>query len=414
MLSALLRYRVRDFGGRQARLSDLMIDLRRDELPPVTSLLIRGPHRKVLQIPWRAVQKVDQAERTFVVEHLGAAEPIESSESEGAVLLKRDVRDALVLDVSKCVAARINDLWLREAPGELVLAKADFSPWAVLRWIARGRFGGASQADLVDWKDVEFLRGDPVLARREGDVHRIESLRPPEIARMVDALPYLHAAELLALTSDAIGADALEIMTLERQVQVFEELEPGKGARLLAEMAPNAAADLLGWLDPDLAARYLELVPGPRREQIMALLRYPPRTAGGIMTNDVITVSAQLTVAEARAGLRDDLRKPDFVYYVYVVDPERADQLVGVITLRDLVVADDTPRIRDIMLPDPATIDPLETADAAARKVADSHLAAMPVAAGSERKLLGVVTFDAALMQLAPASWRDQAPRLFS
>ncbi len=414
MLSALLRYRVSDARGRQARLTDLTIDLSRDELPPVTSLLVRGPRRKVLRIPWQAVQRIDQSRRRFVVEDLDVAVPIDLEKLEGAILLKRDVRDALVLDLSRCVDARINDLWLREESGELVLASADFSPWAVLRWIARGHFGGSSQADLVDWNDVEFLRGDPVLARREGDVHRIGSPRPPEIARMVDALPYLHAAELLALTPDAVGADALEIMTLERQVQVFEELELGKGARLLAKMAPNTAADLLGWLDPDLAARYLERVPDPRREQILALLRYPPGTAGGIMTNDIITAPANLSVAEAREQLREPLRQPDFVYYVYVVDPDRSDQLVGVITLRDLLVADDTPKLRDIMLPDPATIDPLETADAAARKVADSQLAAMPVVAGSERKLLGAVTFDAALVQLAPASWRDQAPRLFS
>jgi magnesium transporter len=283
----------------------------------------------------------------------------------------------------------------------------------VLRWIARGWLGGDSQAALVKWPDVEFLRGNPAAADREGDCHRINRLRAPEIARMVDALPYLHAAELLSLTPVPLAADALEIMTLERQVQVFEEIDPEMGARLLTEMAPDAAADLLGWIDPGLAAHYLELVPEGRRERIIVLLGFPPETAGGIMTNDVVTVPANLTVGEARQQLQGPLRVPDFVYYVYVVAAEGVGELLGVMTLRDLLVGKDEQPVTDLMVPHPVTLDPLEPAARAARRLADAQLSALPVV-GSNRKLLGALTFDAALRQLAPRSWRDQAPRLFS
>ncbi len=413
MLSTLLRYRVTDARQRRVRVEDLAVDLQRGDLPPVTSLYIRSPNRKLLELPWAAVNEIDQVGQRLVVADITTARPVSTEESESAVLLKRDVLDALVLDVSKCVAARVNDLWLSEESGGLVLAAADFGPLAVLRWIAGGRLGRSSESDQVAWGNIEYLRGDPALARREGDIHRVEPLRPPEIAHMVDALPYLHAAELLTLTNDAVAADALEIMTLERQVQVFEELDQAKGARVLAEMAPDAAADLLGWLDPDLAAHYLELVPAQRREKIVALLVYPPRTAGGIMTNDILSVPGSLSIAEAREQLKEPLREPDFVYYVYVVDPA-SDRLIGVFTLRDLLIADGDLKVSEIMLPDPTTIEPLATADEAAHKVADSHLVAVPVTIGSDRKLLGAITFDAALIQLAPASWRDQAPRLFS
>jgi Mg/Co/Ni transporter MgtE len=330
-----------------------------------------------------------------------------------AVLLKRDVLDALVLDVNACAAARVNDLWLDETADGLCLQAADFSPWAVLRWILRGAFVGPATQEVVPWKDVEFLRGNPNMARREGDVHRIDRLRPPEIARMVDALPYLHAAELLALTPEPVAADALELMTLERQVQVILELDPEKGARLMGLIAPDHGADLLGWLQPEVAAGYLEALEENRRNQLIVLLGFPPDTAGGIMTNDIISVRGDLSVAEARADLKEALQRPDFVYYVYVLHPERPEELAGVLSLRDLLVADDTQLLTEIMQPSAATLDPLDPADAAAQRVADSHLAAMPVV-GSSGKLLGAVTFDAAMVRLAPASWRDQAPRLFS
>jgi magnesium transporter len=202
-------------------------------------------------------------------------------------------------------------------------------------------------------------------------------------------------------------------MTLERQVQVIEELDQNKGARLLTLMAPDHAADLLGWLEPETAARYLELVPEARRNQLVVLLGFPPRSTGGIMTNDIVSAPGDLTVALAREQLKEQLGAPDFVYYVYVLESRESEKLVGVITLRDLLVADDESTLQEIMLSEPVALDPLEPADSAARKVAESQLAAMPVV-GSSGKLLGAVTFDAAIAELAPSSWRNQVPRLFS
>ena len=413
MLSGLRRYRVVDAHQQRAKLADLVIDLSVADDPPITSILLKGPSRQLFQLPAAAIRRVDLDRRRLEIDDLRTAQPVDAEQLEQAALLIRDVRDALVLDLSNCEATRVNDLWLEEVDQRLVLRAVDLSPWAVIRWIGRGWLGGGSPTNCLDWQHVEFLRGDPHIARREGDVHRVDQLHPPEVARMVDALPYLHAAELLSLTEDPVAADALETMTIERQVQVFEEIAPAQGARLLALMAPDLAADLVGRLDPRLAQSYLEMLPATRREQVVALLAYPPDTAGGIMTNDVISIGAELTVARARRELQDQLARPDFVYYVYVVDQTQAQRLLGVVTLRDLLVADESVSMAEIMLEELMTLDPFDSATKAARTVADSHLAALPVV-GRDRQLLGAVTFDAALQQLAPPSWRDQAPRLFS
>jgi Mg/Co/Ni transporter MgtE len=230
---------------------------------------------------------------------------------------------------------------------------------------------------------------------------------------MIESLPYLHAAELLTLTEDRVAADALEIMAPERQLQVFEEIEPAHGARLLTHMAPDLAADLVGRLEPTGVQRYLDLMPEPARVLVVALLRYPADSAGGIMTNDVLTVPAGVTVGKALELLRGPLQSPDFIYYVYVVGGAEHWQLLGVITLRDLLIAEDAAPVEQVMQRELLTIHPLESADAAARRVIDAHLVALPVT--DERgRLLGAVTFDAAMVQLAPAPLRDQAPRVFS
>ena len=81
--------------------------------------------------------------------------------------------------------------------------------------------------------------------------------------------------------------------------------------------------------------------------------------------------------------------------------------------LREFAVADDEQLIGGLMNPSVTSIDALERAGEAARRVAEQHLAALPVTSRDGR-LLGAITVDAAMAQIAPASWRDQAPRVFS
>jgi Mg/Co/Ni transporter MgtE len=238
-------------------------------------------------------------------------------------------------------------------------------------------------------------------------------LQPSEIARLLDALPYLHAAELLTLIPDPIAADTLETMTAERQAQVIQVLDEDQAVRLLALMAPDAAADLLGSLRPQRARRLLLQVPEERRGLIVDLLRYPDDTAGGIMTNQLVCVPASLRVGEARRELKERIGAPDFASYLYVVDAEDTRHLEGVVSLRAFAVAGDEQLIGALMNPRVSTIDALAPAGEAARRVAEQHLAALPVTSRDGR-LLGAITADAAMAQIAPASWRDQAPRVFS
>jgi magnesium transporter len=142
-------------------------------------------------------------------------------------------------------------------------------------------------------------------------------------------------------------------------------------------------------------------------------MRYPEDTAGGLMTNDVPSVELNLTVEAAREQLPAQLRTPDFPYYVYVVESAATRKLRGVVSLRDLLVQSPSARLEEIMATHVVTLDPLQSAQDAARQVVDEHQAALPVVARDGR-LLGAVTFDAALAQVAPLAWRDHAPRIFS
>ncbi len=224
-----------------------------------------------------------------------------------------------MLDLQNRRAVRANDLQLEEVDGQLQLKAADASVNAILRRISFGLYNHVAEHGLYDWKYVEFLRGNPQAVRSGAGYHlRITRMPPGEIAQLTNFIPYLHAAELLTLLPDPLAVKTLEVMPIERQLQVFEELEEEQAVRLLALMAPDAAADLIGRLQTDWMKRYLEKIPRPQSQRIVELLRYPADSVGGIMTNDVVYLPADLTVAEAREQLRERFLYTDFVYLIWV------------------------------------------------------------------------------------------------
>jgi len=170
-------------------------------------------------------------------------------------------------------------------------------------------------------------------------------------------------------------------------------------------------------LEPERARYWLEHMPRAQYDRVLRLLRYPEDTAGGIMTNDMVVLREDLTVGEALALLREQLKRPDFINFiqmVFVVDDEAGRRLRGVMSLRDLLVADDGRKLAEVMDPYIVTLAPLETASSAARRVIDNELTGLPVV-GPEGKLLGVVTVDSALVLATAAGWGGrEAPRLFS
>jgi CBS domain-containing protein len=413
MLAEFLRFRLVDRHGRRGRPLDVAIDVSAGDYPPVTRLIYHGLGRLPAELPWSDVS-VDWPHRRLTVPDLTVGRAAPAAALTRSVLARRDVLDALVVDVASRQTARANDLWFREIESRFELAGADVSPWAVLRRLARGLLGRGTARRLLDWKDLEFLRGDPRAAREGLDYHRqITRLQPSEIASLLDALPYLHAAELLALIPDTVAADTFEVMSEQRQHQVFQTFEEDERVQLLGLIAPDDAADVLGRVPPDEVERLLaQLDPAPR-DRVVNLLRFPFDTAGGIMTNHVPIVPAALTVAQVRRELAEELREPDFVYYLYAVDSLEGGHLEGVVTLREFALAEEDTPMRELMNPRLTALDPLQPASDAAREVAGRDVLALPVV-GQEGELLGAVTLDAALAQLAPAAWAEQAPRVFS
>src|SRR5690349_18151308 len=114
LLSDFLRFRLADQRGRVGRLVDVGIDLATGDYPPVDRVLIRVHRKQLCTLAWDQVDSLDWSHRRVVVHDLAAAEAAPAEALIGLVLARRDVMDALIVDVARRHALRANDLWFRE------------------------------------------------------------------------------------------------------------------------------------------------------------------------------------------------------------------------------------------------------------------------------------------------------------
>ncbi len=184
-------------------------------------------------------------------------------------------------------------------------------------------------------------------------------------------------------------ADLLEELDDEEAADVAETLSTPFLADILDAMEPDEAADVLGDLPPRLAADALAEMEDS--EDVIPLLVFPDETAGGLMTTHLLTLAPEITAAQAIEYLRQTTLGSETPYYLYVV--EQNSKLLGVVGLRDLVIADPNRRIIEIMDTDVISAKTDLDQEDVARLMIRYDLAAMPVVddAGSLR---GVITYD--------------------
>jgi hypothetical protein len=113
------------------------------DYPEVTHLLLYTTTRQIVRLPWNEVQRINQQAQHIHVANLASVQETSPAWLAQQVLVKRDLLDALVLDLADYATMLVNDVWLQEEHGTLRICSADRSPWAIVRrlshgWLARG------------------------------------------------------------------------------------------------------------------------------------------------------------------------------------------------------------------------------------------------------------------------------------
>ena len=217
----------------------------------------------------------------------------------------------------------------------------------------------------------------------------IEALRPADQADLVAELSGDDQVALLSELEPADSADVLEEMEDEDAAALAEMFSPADLADILDEMEADEAADVLGDLSPERAAAALRQMEEP--EEIIPLLQYPDDTAGGLMTPAIVTLRRNWRVKDALEKIRRVGPSIESAYYLFVTDEDRV--LLGVVGLRELVVALPETVVEELIDPDVISVPVTADQEVCARTLSRYGFMALPVVDELGR-LAGVITAD--------------------
>ncbi|CAI3295572.1 magnesium transporter [Enterococcus cecorum] len=198
---------------------------------------------------------------------------------------------------------------------------------------------------------------------------------------------------LYSLLSPKEMADMFDVLEEDNDnmSDYLAEMRPSYAANMLSEMYSDNAVDILNTLDKKQMAMYLSLMEKEVASEIRELLHYEDETAGSIMTTEYVSIVANQTVRSAMYVLKSEANVAETIYYIYVVDAE--DHLVGVISLRDLIVNDDDALIADVMSERVRSVHVGDDQEDVAQTFRDYDFLALPVV-DYEDHLVGIVTVD--------------------
>src|SRR3954470_9453276 len=353
------------------KVDDLIVALG-DRYPPVTGLVMATDRRRIF-LPWSSVARFDDAGARLSKDRIDITK---FQQRPDEIRLRAELLDKQIVDIDGRKVVRVNDLRLDDVEGRLHLVAVDVGAAGLLRrlGIERGYRVLARNLRLptperyIDWEDVDPVETSVASIKLRVPHAGLTELHPADLATIIDQLAPRDRAGVLAALDDEAAADAIEEMEPDTQVEVLEFLEPARAADILEEMSPDDAADLVADLSDETRDEILALMERDEADEVRELLAYPEDTAGGIMTTEFVAVPASLTTAQTIERLRELEPDAETIYYVYVTD--EAGRLVGVLSLRDLIVAPPDVPMGEVMIDEPVAVGALEPADSVAETIA--------------------------------------------
>ncbi len=401
-------------GERVARVKDV-IAAQGGRLPTLMALFLKGRDRQ----RWIPVDDAEIHDDRVVLRRPWEQLP-EYTPQPSDLRLQRDILDKQIVDVHDYRVVRVNDVRIATCGDRYCVVGADASFRAMVRRAGLGPpvetiaklIRKPLHSNLIAWDDVETL--EPGAAgggriRLKVPHEKIARLHPADIADIVEQLDPQQRAEVIQALDVETAADVIEEMEDEEAAAVMETLEHEKAADILEEMDPDEAADVLDDLSDQRSSVLLEHMEPEEAADVVELLAYGEETAGGLMTPEFIAVEEHLTAEQTIQRLRELSPKAETVYYVYVVDTD--GRLTGVISLRDLIVANPETPIFEFMVKNVRYAHTSDHADDVAHLITRYNLLALPVV-DDEQVLQGIITVDDMMERLLPPERRRKLPQL--
>lgn len=329
------------------------------------------------------------------------------------IYVRKWLLDKQIIDLNGAKLVRVNDITLSRIAHkqrmEVVLAGVDIGVRGLFRRLGLEFLVKFLPHKLLGWQHMKPLKSKIDNLQLRNAFISLGELHPADIADIVEELGYSERKNLLDDLENDQVADVLSQVELNTQVQIIDELDFQQASDILEEMRADEVADILGELSAEKTEQILKLMEPENAEDVRELMNYPAETAGSLMTTEYAAFSGQLTVEDTIRKLRETAFEAETIYYIYVINDEGI--LQGVLSLRELILAEPKTLLGELMHTRVITAGPLEDQQKALEMVAKYGLIALPVVNESNR-LLGIVTVDDLVEKAMPG--RSEMNPLFA
>jgi CBS domain-containing protein len=384
---------------------DLVANLETDPYPIVTHVLMQWNNRKTHNL--LAWHSFSEWEDTLVAGVTAENDLREPDLCEGEILLKESLLDKQIVDTDGAKIRRVNDLQFLKARNSLHLVHVDVGFRGLMRrvglekstlTILHGLLDYSLQDQFISWKYVQPL-STPDFLRLKITQNRLAQLHPADLADIIEDLDIHKRAALFQSLDVETAAETLEETDPKIQVSLIKDMEVSEASDIIEEMSLSEAADLLGDLPRDKAEDILMEMEKDIAEDVKELLSHPEEKAGGLMTTSFLCFSPSQTAEDVLECIRKEAEDMDFIYYLYVVDDE--DHLLGMLSIRELLVAPPETMLSDLMDTRVVSVSLDEDKEQIAEHFAKYCIMAIPVVDTTDR-IKGVILFKNLLEIIAP------------
>ena len=315
--------------------------------------------------------------------------------NDNDIFISKWLLDKQIVDLKGSKLVRVNDVrlfWLEQDDARrLVVIAVDIGIRGLMRRLGMEFLVKNRKENLLGWQYMKPLEHWNAHLQVTREKPQLKELHPADIADLLEDMSYKHRSGFIQSLDDQQAIEALSELDLETQVEVIQHMDEERASDILEDMPPDEAADILGELPVEKSEDLLKLMEVEDAAEVRELMQYEEGTAGSLMTTEYITFSSSITAEQAINQLREQAPSAETIYYLYVIDEE--EHLLGVLSLRELIITDPRTVLKDIMHTKVVSVADQDDDQHVAEVINKYGLLAVPVI-NEAGVMLGIITVD--------------------
>ncbi|MEN9906352.1 MAG: hypothetical protein RL475_550 [Actinomycetota bacterium] len=386
-------------GDPVGKVRDAVATLRsNNQSPRVLGLVVEVPLRRRVFVPITRVTSIESG--AVVITGLLNMRRFETR--AGEMLVLGDLLDRTIALTENNEDVLVEDMGMEQnRTGDWLITRVH-----IMRKGRGLRRKGATST--VTWEEVTGFAQHETNQGVSNLLSTLSNLRAADLAAVIQDLAPKRRVEVARALDDERLADVLEEMDESERVALMAELEGERAADILEEMDPDDAADLLREIGEERAQELIGLMDPEDAEDVLRLMTYEDYSAGGMMTTEPIVMSADYTVADALAAVRQSEISPALASQVFIARQPLetpTGRFIGMVHYQRLLREPPSTLLGSIVDTNTQGVNPDASLHAVSSYLASYNLLSLPVIDANDR-LLGAVTVDDVLDHLLPTNWR--------